>query len=121
MTFEPRTGAQSLAYWARQTPHAIAVGEADYRYTYADMAALVVRMTKHLSAAGLEPGSIAGIECSSRYVHLVMILACECLGLTTTSFVSQELAGDTELLSRCAVLYAEAPCKLPQTVKLTLS
>jgi acyl-coenzyme A synthetase/AMP-(fatty) acid ligase len=120
MTFEPRTGARSLAWWAHRTPHAIAVAEADYRYSYADMAALVVRMTKHLSAAGLTPGSIAGIECSSRYVHLVLILACECLGLATTSFVAQELVGDTELLSRCTVLYAEAPCQRPRTVPLTM-
>ncbi len=118
--FEPGTGAQALAYWAQQTPHAIAVVEADYRYTYANMAALVVGMAKHVSAAGLAPGSIVGIECSSRYVHLVMILACECLGLTTTSFVASELSGDTELLARCAVLYAEAPCDRPQTAALSL-
>ena len=84
------------------------------------MAALVVRMTKHLSAAGLEPGSIAGIECSSRYVHLVLILACECLGLTTTSFVAPELAGRHRTAVAVRRLYAEAPCDRPQTVPLTL-
>ncbi len=120
MTDEPWTGAQSLSRWARETPQAVAVVEGGYRYSYAEMGALVVRMAKHLMAMGLPPDAIAGIECSSRYVHLVLILACECLGLTTTSFVAPELAADTELLSRCAVLLTEAPCHRPQAVPLTL-
>jgi acyl-coenzyme A synthetase/AMP-(fatty) acid ligase len=120
MTVEAWTGSQSLAHWAKRAPHAIAATESGQRYTYGDMAGLVVRMAKHLSVSGLSPGSIVGIECSSRYIELVMILACECLGLITTSFVASELTSDNDLLSRCAVIYTEEPCPSSRAVPLTL-
>ncbi|HEX3576166.1 MAG TPA: class I adenylate-forming enzyme family protein [Rhodopila sp.] len=113
-----------MAHWARQTPNAIAIVEVGHRYTYADLATLIVKTTKYMRAAGVSPGTIAGIECSSFFMHLVVILACECLGITTTSLAPVELNSDNELLSRCDVLYVEtvndAVRQRPQVVPLTI-
>lgn len=39
-----------MAHWGKPTPHAMAAIENGYRHTYDDMAGLVVRMAKYLSA-----------------------------------------------------------------------
>jgi acyl-CoA synthetase (AMP-forming)/AMP-acid ligase II len=106
-----RTGARGARYWARTTPGAIAVVEAGYRYPYADMTALIVKTVKHLQALALPVEPTIGIECSSRFMHLVLILACECLGATTVSFVPSDITADNELLARCTLLCLETPTK----------
>ncbi|MDR3529779.1 MAG: hypothetical protein P4L90_04350 [Rhodopila sp.] len=102
------TSAQSVLRWARETPHAIAVIETQFRYTYADLAALIVKTAKVLRPSVTRPGALVGIECGSRYMHLVLVLACECLGANTVSFVPPELTDDNELLPRCSLLCIEA-------------
>jgi acyl-CoA synthetase (AMP-forming)/AMP-acid ligase II len=120
MTAEPCTGAHSAAHWLRRAPHAIAVIEAGYRYTYSDLSTMVVRAVKFLSGSGLQPGAIAAIACGSRYMHMVLILACECLGVATTSLAPSELTPNNEILRRCTVLYSEEPCTWRHAVPLTL-
>jgi acyl-coenzyme A synthetase/AMP-(fatty) acid ligase len=117
------TGAQSVWRWARDTPTAIAVIEAGYQYTYANVAELIVRMVALLRSFDVAPGTIVGIECSSRYLHLVLILACECLGAATVSLAATELNGENEVLGRCGLLCLEADPGLiaasPAVLRLT--
>ncbi|HEY1411481.1 MAG TPA: class I adenylate-forming enzyme family protein [Rhodopila sp.] len=113
-----------MAHWARATPHAVALVEAGHPYTYESLATLIVKTTKYMRGQGMSSGTIAGIECSSYFMHLVLILACECLGITTTSLTPVELNSDNDLLSRCAVLFAEtvndATSQLPRVVPVTI-
>ncbi|HET6236857.1 MAG TPA: AMP-binding protein [Acetobacteraceae bacterium] len=64
----------------------------------------LVQAAKMLTMAGLCPGMIAGIECEVRYLHLVLILACEVLGAAHVMMEPSDLTSDSELLPHCDLL-----------------
>lgn len=84
------TGARSVHRWARDAPDAVAVIDTQHCYTDANVALLIVKTVNYLEPPSLPPGAIVGIQCSSRYMTLVLILTCECLGAATVSFVASE-------------------------------
>ena len=98
------TGACPLARWSGERPGAVAVIENNVPYSYATLARNVVQAAKLLAAAGLGPGMIAGIECDVRYLHLVLILACEVLGAAHVAMVESDLTSDSELMAHCHLL-----------------
>ena len=101
------TSAQSVARWARERPDAVAVTERGMRFTYRDLATLIIQTTKYLDAQGVRSDMIVGIECSIRYLHLALIMACECLGATTVSLLASDLTDDNPLLPRCSILLSD--------------
>lgn len=101
-----RSTAQSILHWATATPDAIAVSKSIHRFTYADLATRIVRFTAAFVAAGVQPGMVVGIECPDRYLHLVLLLACETLGATTTSFAPADIDAGNELVTACNLICA---------------
>jgi acyl-coenzyme A synthetase/AMP-(fatty) acid ligase len=102
------TGAQPILRCSRQTPQAIAVIENGVAYSYATLARNIVLASRVLATAGLAPGMIAGIECESRYLNLVLNLAAEIVGAGHTCLVEYDLTADTELARRCDMLCVQS-------------
>jgi acyl-coenzyme A synthetase/AMP-(fatty) acid ligase len=98
------TGADPVLRWSRETPHAIAVMENNVSYSYSALARNLTQAAKMLAMAGLCPGMIVGIECEVRYLHLVLILACEVLGAAHVMMEPSDLTSDSALLPHCDLL-----------------
>jgi acyl-coenzyme A synthetase/AMP-(fatty) acid ligase len=47
---------------------------------------------------------LVGIECERRYLHLILILACEIIGATSVSVTQADVAAADPILSRCEFL-----------------
>jgi len=106
MTFAPSlpTPAAAVAHWARETPRATAVVEGGVSCSYALLARNVAQSAAMLEAAGVAPGMLVGIECDVRYLHLVLILACETLGAAHVALAEAELTMDRDPAARCDLL-----------------
>jgi len=94
-------GAPTVARWARLTPDAVAVREGDAAFTYQVLALDIVRAVVTLRRAGSRRGKIVGIECESRYLHLVLILATEVIGGIHWSLIPANLAPGGEMADQC--------------------
>jgi fatty-acyl-CoA synthase len=99
------TTTQAIARWARETPKALAVVGGDARVSYRQLAAHIVDTMRYLSAAGVGPGSIVGIEVGSRYADLLLILACEAIGAAHAPFRTAEITDDDVLIPHCDALW----------------
>jgi len=106
VTFNPSlpTPAAAVAHWARETPRATAVVEGGVSCAYALLARNVAQSAVMLAAAGVAPGMLVGIECDVRYLHLVLILACEALGAAHVALTEAELTPDRDPAARCDLL-----------------
>ena len=102
------TGADPVSRWYREKPGATAVIENDVAYSYATLAMNTVQAATILASAGLRPGMVVGIECDVRYLHLVLILACEMLGAAHLAMVASDLAPDSDLPRRCDLLCVQS-------------
>ncbi len=66
-----------------------AVVDGALRVTYCDLAADLARCVHWLEQAGLTPDMLVAVEIlRDRYVHLLLLLACEILGASTTPLIS---------------------------------
>jgi acyl-coenzyme A synthetase/AMP-(fatty) acid ligase len=117
------TAAEPVLRWCRERPRAIAVMENSVSYSYETLARNVAQAARTLATAGLRPGMIAGIECTPRYRHLVLMLACEILGAAHAALVEGDLTIDTELARRCDILCVESTnanlLTHPRTIRLS--
>jgi acyl-coenzyme A synthetase/AMP-(fatty) acid ligase len=98
------TGAESVLRWSRETPHAIAVVDNNISYSYSTLARNLAQAAKILSAAGLCPSMIVGIECEVQYLNLILILACEVLGAAHVMMEPFDLTPNGDLLPNCNLL-----------------
>jgi len=83
---------QALASHARQRPDALAISNGQSTCTYRGLATHVVQILDALAGIGISRGQIIGVETTDRYLHLLLLLACEALGATTMSLLPFELA-----------------------------
>jgi acyl-coenzyme A synthetase/AMP-(fatty) acid ligase len=102
------TGAQAVARWAHMTPRAIAIMEGDASYSYQKLLLNSMQALELLRSAGLRRGMIVGLQTDVRYLHLILILACEIGGATHFSIAPPDLRFDNEILERCDILCVEA-------------
>lgn len=77
---------------AAERPAATAVINNGSAIPYAALAKAMTQFANALHALGLRPGQMAAIECRDQYLHLLLLLAAERLGVATVSFVARELA-----------------------------
>ncbi len=98
---------RGILHWARHTPNAVAVIEGDRDHSYGDLAATVVRYTKALTASGVRPGMLVGIECGYRYLHMALIMACELIGAASLSLSEQDARAPDSGMERCDFLCLE--------------
>lgn len=114
--------AAYIGWHAQYTRSATAIVEDTLQVTYQHMAAHLAGCVQALEDRSVSPGMLVGIEVRrQRYLHLLLLLACEVIGTSTTSFSAQVLRGDDPVLRHCDVLLLnEAPAvgTLPATLIL---
>ena len=102
--------APYIAWYAYHEPRSTAVVEDSLQVSYEDLAADLARCVQALEQRGVASGMLVGVEVRhKRYLHLLLLLACEVIGATTTSLAQQELRSDDALLRRCDVLLLSEP------------
>jgi acyl-coenzyme A synthetase/AMP-(fatty) acid ligase len=98
--------AAPVLHWCRHTPRAIAVVENDLSFTYAMLARSIAQAAKLLARAGVGEGSLVGIECDARLLHLVLILACETVGAAHVALLPRELGLAHGPVANCRLVCA---------------
>jgi acyl-CoA synthetase (AMP-forming)/AMP-acid ligase II len=85
MMQRPNLGSTAayIAWHARHFPEATAIVEDGSPVSYLSMAMDLVRCVRAIEALGVRPDRFAGVEAPGRYVHLLLLLACEVIGAAT--------------------------------------
>ena len=100
-------GARSVAKWAQETPDAVAVTGEGRTRTYAQLAEDVARAVTVLRSKGVGSGTIVGIDCASRHLQLLLILAIEVLDGVHFVFQGAYLQDNSDMLAICGLLLFE--------------
>lgn len=99
--------AWHVARHAIENPRATAIVEGARQVNYSEFAADLVRVVAFLERQGVVPGTLVGVELlRGRYVHLLLLLACEVIGAATTYLVADASADNDPVLPHCGVLVA---------------
>ena len=96
-----------LEFHAQQQPDAIALIDRGREIRYGEMIRDLAKVAPALQAFNLPQGSSVAIGCDDFYLHWLLILGFERLGVATTSFHSREGAGVRGLLGTVDLVLAE--------------
>ncbi len=100
--------ADYLAFHAAHRPDAIAVIGNGVEYSYARFHRDLQKMTHALAAFGLERGSLVAVACGGVYIHWLLLLGWENLGIATASFIRGEASATLlALLARADLVMSE--------------
>src|SRR5579859_4226949 len=97
-----------LRYYAVERPDAIALVADGRAVTYGEFGRDLWKFARALQEFGLKRGCSIAIGCDDFYVHWLLILACEYLGLVTASFQAKEGRAAQPLLESVDLVLAEA-------------
>jgi acyl-CoA synthetase (AMP-forming)/AMP-acid ligase II len=103
------TTTQRLASHARQQPLARAITNGTTDCSYLGLAINVVQMLDALTALGIRRGQVIGVEVSDRFLHLLLLLACEAMGAATISLSPFEFGSGVDLGRFCDRILAMQP------------
>jgi acyl-coenzyme A synthetase/AMP-(fatty) acid ligase len=109
---EPGEAAGSgtfIAHHARHRPDAVAIVHRGVALTWRTLAANILATMDEVRALGLRPGQTLGIEVDDRYLHLLIMLAAETLGLVTVSFSAANLGPPADLGRLCDRIVVSQP------------
>lgn len=90
-----------IATHVRERPDAIAIVHRGVHLTWRAFAGHVLGVMADLGALGMRSGQTLGIEVDDRYLHLLLILAGEGLGLTTISLDAGQISPPDDLGRLC--------------------
>jgi acyl-coenzyme A synthetase/AMP-(fatty) acid ligase len=107
------TTAEYVRFHARHRPGQIALIEGARGVEYASFDRDLARMTRALRRFGMPRGSFVGVACEGLYLHWLLLLACESLGLVTASFLAGERSGLPEFLSRMQFVLSKGAVPVP--------
>lgn len=105
--------ADYIAFHAAERPDAAAFLDNGRAITYGMFARDIQKFTRGMREFGIAAGGTVAVGCEDLYLHLVILLACDRLGLTTASVVSQEDRSVLPLLDGVDLFISEFP--LPET------
>jgi acyl-CoA synthetase (AMP-forming)/AMP-acid ligase II len=97
-----------LHYYAVERPDAIALVAGGRTVTYGEFGRDLWKFARALERFGLKRGAAVAIGCDDFYVHWLLILACEHLGLASASFQAKEGRAAQPLLGSVDLVLAEA-------------
>ncbi|MBS0641375.1 MAG: AMP-binding protein, partial [Proteobacteria bacterium] len=107
---EPGSGTCAcIAEHARTRPEAVAIVHRGVNLTWRTLAANLLAVVEDLERLGVQPGQILGIEIDDRYLHLLIILAGEVLGVTTMSLNAADIVLPNDLGRLCDRIIASRP------------
>jgi len=95
------TTTQRLAFHASGQPHVRAITDGAIDCSYHRLAMHVVQMVEALTVLGIRCGQVVGVEAGDRFLHLLLLLACEAMGAATMSLSPFELAPEMDLGRFC--------------------
>jgi acyl-CoA synthetase (AMP-forming)/AMP-acid ligase II len=105
---------QRLAYFALNRPDATAIKEGPLELSYGQLATRVAQFVEALRSLDIARGLIVGIETECRWLHWVLILACDEIGAPTLSFSGNQLSNSGNLLvERCDFIFSSTQERLP--------
>jgi acyl-coenzyme A synthetase/AMP-(fatty) acid ligase len=105
--------ADYVAFHALQRPDAVALLINGRAIAYAEFARDIRKFTRAMREFGVPVGGTLAVGCEDIYVQWLILLACERLGIATTSLISPEEASVLALVAGVDLLLSESP--LPKT------
>ena len=99
--------ADYVAFHAQQRPDAVAILDAGRAITYGEFARDLRKFTRGIRELGVPEGGTIVVGCDDLYVQWLILLACERLGIATSSMISQEEAAVLTLLEGVDLLLSE--------------
>jgi acyl-CoA synthetase (AMP-forming)/AMP-acid ligase II len=96
-----------LRYYAVERPDSVALITGDRTVTYGEFGRDLWKFARALQAFGLQRGQSVAIGCDDFYVHWLLILACEQLGVASASFQAKEGRAALPLLGSVDLVLAE--------------
>jgi acyl-CoA synthetase (AMP-forming)/AMP-acid ligase II len=113
--------SQSTCAWilshAAERPDAVAVTNGQVGASFHELAGSIVWIMDALTAADIRPGLILGVVTADRFLHLLILLACEALGVTTISLQPFEIGSPMKLGRLCGRILASEPLSGPYSAK----
>lgn len=104
----PPSTADYLAFHAAHTPGAVALVEDGVEISYARFHSDLLRITPALAALGVARGSLVSVSCAGLYIHWLLLLGWESLGVATASFVQGDLSATLiRMLNRSALVMSD--------------
>lgn len=95
---------QRILRWVERTPHAPAFIEPSARYGYGDLGVGIVQWARALASCGVGPGRLVGVRHDQRYLHFLLVQACQIIGATSVSLSAADIASNDPILGRCHLL-----------------
>ena len=99
--------ADYVAFHAQQRPDAVALLVNGRAITYAEFARDISKFTRAMREFGVPAGGTVAVGCEDMYVQWLMLLACERLGIATTSLISREEESVLALVAGVDLLVSE--------------
>lgn len=96
---------QSILQFAQTQPAAAAIIRGEMTVDYRTLAVRLAQVTQALKELPIERGTLVGIECADRFLHLLIALACEIIGAPTVSFGQDDMSPDDDLVALCGFLF----------------
>jgi acyl-coenzyme A synthetase/AMP-(fatty) acid ligase len=87
-----------IAYHAAERPDAVAIVDRGREITYAQFHRDLIRFVCVVGELGLERGSTVAVRWGELYPHWLLLIACEQLGMATTTFGDARLLGAVDLV-----------------------
>ncbi len=93
----------------------------DVGISYRSLAAHVLAARDDIAATGIRPGQILGVEAGDRYLHLLVVLAAEAMGVTTMTLIAAELEPPDRMDQLCdRIIMSRPPPGMPLAKLLTM-
>jgi 2,3-dihydroxybenzoate-AMP ligase len=98
---------QHIAFHAAERPDAVAIVDDGRAFTYAQLTRNLARFTMALREFGLPPGATTAVGCKSFYIHWLLLLGLERLGVATASLLDHEDRSSRPLLASADLVISE--------------
>jgi 2,3-dihydroxybenzoate-AMP ligase len=99
--------ANHIAFHAADRPDAVALINNGREITYGEFSRDIRKFTRALRAFGLPPGGSVAVGCEDIYIHWLLLLAFERLGVVTASFNNGDGWGLAQLSARLNLVLSE--------------
>jgi acyl-coenzyme A synthetase/AMP-(fatty) acid ligase len=98
-----------VAYHAAERPESVALVNDGRTVTYAELDRDTQKFAAAIHELGVVPGQFVAIGCDDLHVNVLLLLACERLGLAAASLASREGPSAPGLLARMDLVISERP------------
>jgi len=98
---------QHIAFHAAERPDAVAIVDDGRAITYQQLNRNLASLTMALRELGLPPGATAAVGCKNIYIHWLLLLGLERLGIATTSLLDHEGRNSRPLLASADLVISE--------------